>query len=94
VARYLVVRKLVGSQNAEGQAKAFVDTYLKSDGVLFLRLLSANAGEIATANLIAKLWTLWPLTAAATGRSAITTSLSSPDNGGFVESPDESLSGK
>jgi len=93
VARYLLARNVIKSPPSperQHDVKEFVDGYLKTDGVLVLRLISANAGEIACANLVQKLWSLQydkpppppPMIA------------STPETEGFIESPNSSLSDK
>jgi len=93
VARYLMARNIVKappSPELQQPVKEFVDSYLKPDGVLLLRLISANAGEIACMNLIEQLWPLQFRTLSPMHSKIAPT----PDTEGFIESPDSSLSGK
>jgi hypothetical protein len=101
VARYLLVRNKIGSIKDEN-FKKFVDKYLKPDGVLVLRLISCNAGELATTKVVSNLFDLWdkpkdivkmPPAVPPKPQQSAPISPASPNSDGFTESIDPNMTG-
>uniref|UniRef100_A0A7E4UML7 Innexin n=1 Tax=Panagrellus redivivus TaxID=6233 RepID=A0A7E4UML7_PANRE len=56
ITQYLRVNNLVPSSGETGPINKFVENFLQHDGVFILRLISSNAGDLITTDLVYHLW--------------------------------------
>lgn len=58
ITQYLRVYGVLPNE-ARGPVNKFIDSYLRHDGVFLLRLISANAGDLITTDLVYHLWQMF-----------------------------------
>lgn len=56
---FYVLRKCRFFNLERGALSKFVDQFLKMDGVFLLRLISSNAGDLITTDLVYQLWQMF-----------------------------------
>lgn len=62
--------KLQGKEDSK-QVRRFVNTYLRQDGVVILRIIGINANQLVVAELIAELWTSFRTSAPLLGNNRL-----------------------
>ncbi len=58
VRKYLVLRDILEPHDRK-RSDRFADTYLRQDGVFILRIIALNAGELVTAEIVERLWSMY-----------------------------------